>query len=68
MPGRIADTFHLDQKPKARAQAGGVVKMNKAYCSNIADAILAAFDWEASPEGYEYWNSIHSRFKEMAAK
>lgn len=32
---------------------------------NITDALMSAFIWETSPEGYEYWSDLFGKYLEQ---
>lgn len=33
------------------------------YTPNLSTALRNSFDWNESPEGYEYWNDYHNRLR-----
>lgn len=40
-----------------------IAELNVGYedGGTIADAIYSGFDWDKSPQGYEYWEGVHNR-------
>lgn len=34
-------------------------------CESLCRALFIAFDWEKSPEGYDFWMEIHDRICAM---
>lgn len=46
-----------DVREKALKNTNEAVLKQKSI--NLKMALLGAFTWEFSPEGYEYWKSIH---------
>lgn len=38
---------------------------NTKQIAQIADALLSAFEWDDSKEGYEYWNDVHQKLLRM---
>jgi hypothetical protein len=38
------------------------------YCKAAQEGLMAAFSWENSGEGYEYWSEVHRKLEEYADK
>ena len=45
-----------------RSQAFENYDAVEGLCDTLSLAILDGFNWAASPQGQQYWNSIHDRF------
>jgi hypothetical protein len=64
----------LESIPDEEVRKKAIENFNERYaigCENfgggaakISKAIEYAFDWEDSPEGYDYWENIYKDFKE----
>lgn len=42
--------------------------VNRQALSATIRHMLDAFDWEASPQGFTYWNEVHKNLKELIPK
>lgn len=31
--------------------------------TSISDAIIGAFDWDSTKQGYDYWNDLYNKYK-----
>lgn len=40
-------------------------KEHRAGAAAAADALIDAFQWDETPEGYDYWVAIHDRLTQL---
>ena len=41
-------------------------KRRRENCKELADALMSAFAWRDSKEGYDYWNKVHMKLEQYA--
>ena len=41
-------------------------KQRRENCKELADDLISGFNWEATIDGIEYWNEVHTKLVQYA--
>lgn len=58
----------ISQKALYNHHLHPMLKTQPDEIQDVSDALMYAFDWEATQEGYQYWNHVHDVLVGIATK